>query len=593
MSASGAVLAEIERIIGADAPVFARMIGVPGLAIRLERSPDDGADPTARVPGIRWHAASRDLIVDPGAFLANDYRGEEIVYAILIELLVNVRQPLVEPELNAEVDRFVRRGEDAAIFHGVLSGLAASRRAHAILPRWERVGRRVYGEHLYPEDEYLDAPRHLQFLYKLAREQMVPGSTTRVAAEVDDLLAEFRDYLGTGRDLLDFSTQQAKSATALMAGAEQFSIWTRNIYPRWAELIELDRAAVTPRATRRVTTGERRVATLADQPRTDFAEYYEQHRTRRQHRNPHPSEQQSLRRALTRRSHDDRSNPALLLDAQLRAETGHGRSEHRRYALEVERYREQVDEIRGLYRELLQSHLGRRRTLRGGHSEGAVLSPERLAQTVLEIRTGVPDPPAFSNYETRVMPRDHAGRADYVFVFDRSGSMMGEKSVAAAGAAVICLESFAGMQRDAEELAVRTGIELNVDVRCAIFTYNDTVSAPKALSKGLTLQERLDTISEVRSPSGGNADTHVLQAVLDYPAAPDRTRTLVVISDGEADDPALARAKVDQLRREGWRVYGISIGSEAAVQLYAPHSHRVDDPALIPQVMRRLVEESL
>lgn len=593
MSASRRSLAEIERIIGADAPVFARMVGVPGLAIRLERSPDDSMEPTARVPGIRWNAASKDLIVDPGAFLANDYSSEEIVYALLIEILVNVRQPLAEPDLSADVDRFVRRGEDAAIFYGVLSGLAASRRAHAILPRWERLGRRIYGERLYPEDEYLNLPQHLQFLYKTAREQMVPGSTTEVAAQVDDLLGEFRDYLGTGRDLLDFSTQHAKSATELMTGADQFSIWTRNIYPRWVELVKFDRAAITPRTTRRVTTGERRVAKLAEQPRTDIAEYYEQHRTRRQHRNPHPSEQEALRRALTRRSRDERSNPALLLDAQLRAETGHGRSEYRYYAIEVDRYREQVDEIRGLYRELLQSHLARRRPLRGGRSEGAVLSPERLAQTALEIRTGIPDPPAFSDYETRAMPRDHAGRADYVYVFDRSGSMMGEKSVAAAGAAIICLEAFAGMQRDAEALAASSGIDLDVDVRCAIFTYNDTVSTPKPLSKGLTLQERLDTISEVRSASGGNADTHVLQAVLDFPASPDRTRTLVVVSDGEADDPELARSKVEQLRRIGWRVYGISIGSEAAVQLYAPHSHRVDDPALVPQVMRRLVGESL
>lgn len=591
MSAAVTAVAEIERIIGADAPVFSRMIGVPGVAIRIEHARDEGTPLSARVPGIRWNAASKDLVVAPGAFLADDFSAEEIVYAIIIEILVNVRQPLAEPDLSIDVDRFIRRGAGEAIFYAVLSGLAASRRAHAILPRWERVGRRSY-ERLYPEDEYLDVPRHLQFLYKIAREQMIVGSTTEVAAEVDDLLAEFHDYLGTGRDLIDYSTQHARSATELMTGTEQFSIWTRNVYPRWAELVELDRAA-PPRSTRRVTTGEQRVAALADQPRTDFAEYYARHRTRRQHRSPHFSERDALRRALMRRSPDERSNPALLLDAQRLAETGHGRSEHRRYVLEIERYREQVDEIRGLYRELLQSHLDRRRTLRGGHAEGAVLSPERLAQTMLEISTGVPDPPAFSDYEARVMPRDHAGRADYVFVFDRSGSMTGEKSAAAAGAAVICLEAFAGMQRDAEELAARTGVDLDVEVRCAIFTYNDTVSTPKPLSTGLTLQQRLDTISQVRSPSGGNADTHVLQAVLDFPPAPARTRTLVVVSDGEADDPELARAKVEQLRRMGWRVYGISIGSEAAVQLYAPHSHRVDDPALVPQVMRRLVKGSL
>lgn len=584
--------AEIDRIIAQDAPIFARMVGVPGFKIRIERPRHDEDDLVAPPPAVRWDAASRELSVDRGAFLKYGYSGEEIVYAILVEVLGNLRPLLVEPRLAADLERFLGLGDHAVVFHGVLSSLAASRRAHAALPRWERVGQRVYRERLYPEEDYLDYPLHLQFLYKVARQQMIPGSETLVAPGVDDLLAEFHDYLGTGRDLVAYSTQPARSATEQMSVAEQFSIWTRNIYPRWIDLIDRDLRGSSARATRRVSAGERTVATHAEESRADFADYYREHRARREHRNRHHSEQEELRRAALRPSRDEQSNPALLLDAQLRAQTGHGEKERRHYAFEVHRYREQVDEIRGLYRELLHSHLYQRRVLRAGRTEGAVLSPERLAQTMIEMRTGVAEPRAFSDYEAQPVPRDHAGRADYVFAFDRSGSMTGEKSVAATGAAIICLEAFAGMHRDAQELAARTGIDLDVDVRCAIFTFNDTVTAPKQLSAGLTLKERLDTISDLRAPGGGNADTHVLQAILDFPPAPDRARTLVVVSDGEADDPELARSKVEQLRRAGWRVYGISIGSEAAVELYAPHSRRVDDAALVPAVMRRLIEET-
>lgn len=593
MSAAGPTIAEIDRIIAHDTPIFAQMVGVPGVTIRIERPRRDEEELVAPPPGVSWNAASQELRIDRSAFLTCGYSSEEIVYAILLEILIHVRPGLVEPGLTEDVERFLRLGDHAVIFHSVLSGIAASRRAHAALPRWERVGRRLYGARFYPEEDYLDYPLHLQFLYKAVRQQLLPASVTVVAPEVDILLAEFQDYLGTGRDLVAFSTQPAKSATEMMTVAEQFSIWTSNIYPRWVELLDRDRHDSASRATRRIGTGEHEVATFAEEPREDFAEYYKEHRTRRQHRDPHPSEQEALRRATSRRSRDDRSNPALLLDAHLRAATGHTQNAHRHYADEVARYREQVDEIRDLYRELLRHHVHSRRVLRGGYAEGAVLSPERLAQTVIEMRTGTADPPAFSDYEARSLPQDRAGRADYVFVFDRSGSMAGEKSVAAAGAAIICLEAFAGMNRDAQELAARTGIDLDIDVRCAIFTFNDTVSTPKPLSAGLTLKERLDTISEVRSTGGGNADTHVLQAILDYPDALDRARTLVVISDGEADDPELARSKVEQLRRAGWRVYGVSIGSDAAVELYAPDSRRVDDPALIPSVIRRLIEGTL
>lgn len=593
MTAAGATVAEIEEIIGKDAPVLARIIGVPGLSIRLDKAPAGEEASISESQAIRWDPRSNEMVVTPGPLLSRGYSGEEVVYAVVVEILVTARSALATPDLGEQVEQFVGRGEAEAIFYGVFSGLAASRRAHALLPRWEAIGRRLYGERLYPEDHYLESPRHLQFLYKVARDQMVPGSRTEVAEETDVLLASFHDYLGTGRDLLDYSTRPAKSATEVMSAEEQISIWTRNIYPEWVRLLDADRAEVAVRATRRVSTGERRVARAAEKQRSDFAEYYERHRTKRQPRSLSTAEQQALRRDMTRRSRNERSEPALLLDAQLRAETGRDRHELERYAFEVERYREQADEIRTVYRELLSSHLERRRTLRGGHPHGEVLSPERLGQTLIDIRTEVTDPPAFSTYEPRAIARDHAGRADFVFVFDRSGSMMGEKSAAAASAAVMCLEAFAGMQRDVDELAARSKIDLDVDIRCAVFTYNDSVSMPKPLTGRLSLAQRLATVSQIRTPNGGNADTHVLQAILDLAPSPDRRRTLVVVSDGEADDPDLARAKVEQLRKVGWRVFGISIGSDAAVRLYAPHSRRVDDPALVPDVLSRLLKESL
>lgn len=586
-------LAEIDGIISNDAPVFVRMVGVPGLTIRLEQSSEDGDDPSEQVPGMRWLPETKELSLDPDDLLGRGYAGEEIVYAILVEALVNVREPLVEPDLGADVKRFTGAGEAEAIFYGVFSSLAASRRAHAMLPRWEAVGAQLYGQRLYPEDRFTaDLPRHLQFLYKVVREQMVPGSVTAVAPEVDGLLEELHDYLGTGQDLLAYSTQHAKSPTEVMTARERFSVWTRNVYPRWVELIEIDRSDPTLGAPRRNRATGPRTARRNRQPETDFSDFYERHRAQRQPRRTQRSEQETLRKAVTS-SRRLQSDPGLRMEAQLRAETGHGNGEYRRYALEVERFREQVDQIRSIYRDLLHNHVGRRRRLRGGHTEGAMLSPERLAQTALEIRLGTLDPPAFSDYEHQLLQRDRSGRADYVFVFDRSGSMLGEKSAAAASAAVICLEAFAGMQRDIEEIETASGVDLDLDIRCAVYTFNDIVSIPKPLSKSISLKERLDTLSEVRSPSGGNADTHVLQAILDYPPSPDRTRTLIVVSDGEADDPELARSKVERLRGLGWRVYGISIGSEAAVRLYAPHSRRVDDPALVPEAMRRLVEENL
>lgn len=51
---------------------------------------------------------------------------------------------------------------------------------------------RLYSEKLFKESNYIKIPRHLQFLYKLLREEMVPNETVQVSEEVEQV---FRDKI--------------------------------------------------------------------------------------------------------------------------------------------------------------------------------------------------------------------------------------------------------------------------------------------------------------------------------------------------------------------------------------------------------------
>ncbi len=73
----------------------------------------------------------------------------------------------------------------------------------------------------------------------------------------------------------------------------------------------------------------------------------------------------------------------------------------------------------------------------------------------------------------------------------------------------------------------------------------------------------------------------------------------VVVSDGETYDPitggtsVCTRAVVDRLRGKGWFVYGISIGSNEAEDLYKPTARRVDDPAKLPTTIQSFIEGTI
>ena len=610
---------KIDAFLRSEAPILGQLLGVHGLTMRAGE-------------GWATNLETGEVTIDPRFFLEQGYTPDMATYAGLHEVSAHLREVLTEPALTRQVKNFVspekidgkitqtaaQEAQARGIFHNILSDVAGNNLTHAVLPRMASVAEQLYRDKLFTDADYSDVPRHLQFLYKFIRDEMIPGSETAVTPEVDALLAQFRDYHGMGQDLLKYSTQVAKSPTVAMPAQEKFDLWTKVIYPRWRELYEQD--AADPQFQQQPQEGENaqnddsqsddQQAQPGEQgAQPDFSQYYQEY-----HDNHHPDpmndeEHEQIEQAGKKIADEDRqkeqaarrekreqaqkADPSYQRDAQVRRETGHSLAELQAYNREIERWRDQIDEVRGLFRSLLDEHVGLRRKLRGGHTEGAILTPDRLAQTVVDIRSGINEPKAFSNYEKHVSERELTGRTDYVFIFDRSGSMRGEKSHAAASSAVICLEALAGVQRDIEEFREATGIDAEVDIRTAVYTFNDTIDEAKPLSHGLDMKQRLDTYGLILSPDLGNADTHALQKVLDLPPETDRKRILVVVSDGEADDKALARTRVEELRHSGWQVYGVSIGSEAAVELYSPHSRRIDDPSLLPETMKQFIEETL
>lgn len=591
-------IAACEAFIGDSASSFGRLFGIPHLNIRVGE-------------GWATDLETGAVTADPRFFLERGYTPEMAGYALVHEVSAHLREVVFAPVLTREVKQFVKKGEAESIFHNIFSDIAGNNLTHTVLPNMADVAEDLYRDKLFPETDYQTSqPRHLQFLYKVIRQEMIPGSETRALPEVDALINELRDFEGQG-DLIKYSTQVAKSARQAMPAEERFSLWRDVIYPQWQVLVEQDKA--DPRWQKQKGQPGQEAEGSSDHPSSaeesapDFSDAYADYR---QERHPEPmskEEHQAAHKAVRERQHQERqkerqkareASPEHRLDQKIRKETGHTLGDQRQYQSEVLKWRSQITEMRELFRSIIHEQVARKRTLRGAHSEGALLNPDRLAQTYIDVQAGSQEPAAFHDYEQTTAERTLVGKTDYVFVFDRSGSMgqgRGDKSKAAAAAVVMCLEGLDGMQRDIKAAEQEAGVTLDLDIRTALYTFNDEVRCTKQLSHGLTLKERLDSYGDARNPGGGNADTTVLGMIedLDSEIATDRRKILVMVADGEADDKEAARASVERLRHKGWQVYGISIGSDAAVELYKPTSRRIDDPSTLPTTMQQLIQETL
>jgi uncharacterized protein with von Willebrand factor type A (vWA) domain len=285
------------------------------------------------------------------------------------------------------------------------------------------------------------------------------------------------------------------------------------------------------------------------------------------------------------------------LEEQTRQESGgHSLADRRRYQKEIEKWQEQIAQMRDVFKTVITERVAQRRGLsRRPQPEGAILDPDRIAQTVADIKSGVEHPDAFRAYESQRRNTEMPGKTDYVFLVDISGSMSSYgRSEAAAASIVIALEGLAAMQRDIETAQSLHNIELDLDIRTAIYSFGDGFNQLKALSNNLNLKERLDTHQAISNPNDGSTQDYLaLQEIQRLEVNKERRQIVVVITDGQSDNTQAATKAIDALRASGWFVYGISIGTEDAVTLYAPTSQRIDDPAILPKTIKRFIEETI
>lgn len=577
--------------------------------------------------------------VDPKFFFERGYSAEHSIYATLHELLAHVRGAKHDPVAMARRIAFGKQGEAQHLFDNILTDVEGNKLMHRMLPAQTAVGEDIYANRQFPLErdgqtiDYAAKPLHIQFLYKMIRQEMIPDSETPVRPETDDALASLRNYKGTGQDVIALLTRPGikrgelglsdDAAHKPLSDSERFDLQLAIIYPVYQALLEqAKQEAAQQQANSNEESGDGDT-TQADQqsgasepandqstspsdkdnsgqPSDPFAADYADY-----HNNVHPepiSEEQAknlddmIRQSI--REQQDASRPPdtrQKLDAQLRRETGFGVRDHELYAAEVEKHRDAIAALRDVYKSIIQERVAQRRGLsRRAYAEGDILDPNKLAQLIIDKKAGIHEPEAFTRYEHVRGQTELVGNTDYIFVFDRSSSMAGNgKSAAAATSALIMLEALAAMERDVKEAEERTGIELDLDIRTALYTFNSAADCLKQLSPGLSDTERLQVQQAIRHVKGLTADYLALQDIAALPRDTTRKRIITVVSDGESDDEFTASKTIRQLRANGDMVFGIGIGSDAATRLYAPDSQRVDNPADLPEVLQSFIESTL
>lgn len=571
--------------------------------------------------------------IDPSFFIEKGYSADHCVFATLHELMAHVRDIKRDPVFSARQNAFIMGSKDPQeqqarhIFNNILTDIHGNKQIMNMLPAMQEVGADIYASRLFPAErdgepvDYASNPMHLQFLYKIIRQEMIPGSKTPVRQEVDEAINQLRNFQGGQIDLISFLTDPgARGANGKkLSGSDRFDYWLTQIWPKYENLIKLDKQEAENTQTQQQNGDQQTTNNTTEQQDADpsqnadtkqgdnpFADAYADYFDNKHPEPFSPEEHEKIHDTIKKATQEDRRKKVspkqqerarqVAANHRYHEQTGHSLVEKQRYDDEIQRFHKQITQMRTVFQSVLNEVVASRRGLsRHSRQDGDILDPNRLAQTITDIKSGIA-PEAFRRYETVRGRTELNCKTDYFFVFDCSGSMGGEPAQAAASCAVIILEGLAGMERDIRQLEEQQNIDLSdLSVRTSLYTFGDTAVCHKPLSSSLHDKQRLDTYTAITAADMGNtADYLALQEIAALPHDQDRQRIIVVVTDGISNDPGTARAAVSQLRRDqNTVVYGVSIGSDAAEQLYAPNAKLINDPKDLPNVLQSFIETTI
>ena len=256
--------------------------------------------------------------------------------------------------------------------------------------------------------------------------------------------------------------------------------------------------------------------------------------------------------------------------------------------------------MRNFFAGLLDERVTTVRRLNNPSDQGAVLNSAGLAQTFVDIKTGIKNPPqAFLEYSSSDKEREAEGHFDCFLAVDCSGSMDGDRTNEARKAAVVFLEGLSVFEREIRERERSGAVRVDWDVRSSVLVFGDTAETVKPLSSNLTEKQRLDTFTRISSGMGGTSDYLALEKIaseieVEINSSPDkknRRRIIMVLTDGESSDTSRLTTAIARLTRLDCSIVGIGIQTNA-IGIY-PQGRSINDVKDLTSTLSGIIEREI
>jgi hypothetical protein len=557
--------------------------------------------------GKKWAIDSEkgEATYDPKFFEEKGYTPSQA----LIGAFHEIRSHLVE---TAEI--MDRRGGDVAwqrlksrvektpwlhMWENHRTDIKGNRAIASFAPSLTQEMRRLYREKLWPETDFTDRSKHVQFMYAVLRQAMVPNEPVVIDPEVQEAIDKLRNV--QGKDVIELATNPNQDPLIALRLSQKY------IEPVIAELYkqDIEEKKRESQSEDGESQGEPSDSSGQQEKQGEgnpFEEDYEDYESR--HPEPFEEDEKEIEEKIKETVKSQ--NPTSRKRIGYEQEHGVTHQEAASYYQEYRQVEEYIDPLREIFRKIVEQRSVPVEHLESLKEEGIMVDPGLIVQTQIESQVGVEQPRTMMDFEGKFVDENVPGKFSLRLVADLSRSMNGEKATQQRRSAILVMESL----EEFSEMLNEEQLAVDLDVQTELRSFgNDTTTLLKPLSKELSERQRIDYFKKLLEIGGGTNDYDALIAIeqdvktriaTDQLYASDlisgkKREIVIVLSDGDSNQIPVTQQRISALRKLGVKVVGLGMTQEAQgiLTTYSPDGKICNNVSELPNMLQDMLKEYL
>lgn len=446
----------------------------------------------------------------------------------------------------------------------------------------------LYRERLWPKSDFTDKPKHLQFMYAILRQAMVPDEGVKVDQTVQEAINKLRDI--EGKDVIALATHPHQDPLLAFLLSERYiepvidGLFEEDIKEWWQD--------------------------HKGNPDDAFADYYQDYEEI--HPEPMDIDNETLEKKIKEKQVGQSVSGRQA--AGYESEHGVNKNDIADYYSEYRIIEPYIEPLRAIFRRIVEQRRIPIRRLVPLKEEGVVIDPGLIVQTYLDIRGGIESPRTMKDFEGRFIDENIPGNFTVRLVADQSGSMgYGGKDVAQRRSAILVMEALKEFSEFLDE--ERSGLVVDLDVQTELLSFGvgwrsgSGIRVYKPLSKELSEQQRIEFFKGLGRTTGVTNDFDALAEIevdvkdkiarnplygTELKSGKSR-EIVIVLSDGDSNDVPQAQQRIQNLRTLGVKVVGLGMTGEAEgiLTTYAPEARICYDVSGLHKTLQEMLAQYL